>query len=176
MKICVTGKKNSGKSTFLNCIKNYDWEIYKADDFIHGIYKKGEIGYEFILNTFGDKYVNNIEVNRFELNKLVVNEEEAFKKLTNFTSKEIFKWIKSIDGEKLVFELAIYLNNEYFFKELFDKVIFIERNNNIVDEKHISKILATPINFSPDYVLENNSTLEEFIEKNNIFCKSLENY
>ncbi|MGL5640466.1 MAG: dephospho-CoA kinase [Mycoplasmoidaceae bacterium] len=176
MKICVTGKKNSGKSTFLNCIKDYDWEIYKADDFIHRIYKKDEIGYQFILDTFGQKYVTPIEVNRFELNKLVVSDNESFKKLTNFTSKEIFKWIKSIDGDKLVFELAIYLNNESFFKELFNKVIFIKRNNNLIDQNHISKLLVAPSNFSPDFILENNSTIEEFVEKNNIFCKSLKNY
>ncbi|MGL4617316.1 MAG: dephospho-CoA kinase [Mycoplasmoidaceae bacterium] len=176
MRICVTGKRNSGKSTFLNFMKNYNWEIYKADDFIHKIYKKNEIGYEFILNTFGQKYVTSTEVNRVELNRLVVSDNEALKKLTNFTSKEIFKWIKSIDGDRLIFELAIYLNNELFFKELFDKVILIKRNNNAINKNHISKLLVTPKNFSPDYILENYSTLKEFNEKINIFCNSLKNY
>lgn len=173
MKICITGKKNSGKSTFLNCLKKYNWEVYKADDFIHDIYKKDKIGYEFVLNNFGSKYVTPFEVNRSNLNKLLINDSESLRVLTKFTSKEIFKWIESLNGDKLAFELAIYLNNEKFFKELFDKVILIKRNNNYIEENHISKFLIEPKNFNPNYVLENNSTIEEFDEKNNIFCKSL---
>ena len=62
-----------------------------------------------------------------------------------------------------------------FFEKLFNKVILVERKNNPIDVTHISKFLTFPVNFKPDYVLENNSTIEEYIKNNNIFCKSLNN-
>ena len=64
MEICFTGDRKTGKTTFIDCIKKCNWEVYKADDFIHEIYKKNRIGYEFISNTFGLEYTTSIEVDR----------------------------------------------------------------------------------------------------------------
>ena len=40
MKICSTGYRNTGKPTFIDCIKKNNWDVYMADDFIHEVYKK----------------------------------------------------------------------------------------------------------------------------------------
>ena len=56
-----------------------------------------------------------------------------------------------------------------------NKVILSERWNKAIDVNHVSKSFTFPVNCKPDYVLENNSTIEEYIRNNNIFCKSLNN-
>ena len=62
-----------------------------------------------------------------------------------------------------------------FFAKLFNKVILVVRKNNRIVMTHITKFFSFPVNFKPDYVLENNSTIEEYIKNNNIFCQSLNN-
>lgn len=175
MKICLTGYRNTGKSTFIDCIKKYNWEVYMADDFIHEIYKKNRIGYEFISNTFGLEYTTSIEVDRIKLNELVLRDRESLIKLNEFCHKQIYEWIESLNGEKVIVELAIYMLSPSFFEKLFNKVILVERKNNPIDVTHISKFLTFPVNFKPDYVLENNSTIEEYIKNNKIFCETLNN-
>ena len=48
-----------------------------ADDFIHEIYKKNRIGYEFISNTFGLEYTTSIGVDRINLNEIVLRDRES---------------------------------------------------------------------------------------------------
>ena len=61
-----------------------------ADDFIHEIYKKNRIGYEFISHTFRLEYTTSIEVDRIKLNELVLRDRESLIKLNEFCHKQVY--------------------------------------------------------------------------------------
>ena len=91
MKIRLTGYSNTGKSTFIDCIKKYNCEVYMADDFLHEIYKKNTIGYDFISSTFRLEYTTSIEVHRIKLNELVLRDQESLIKLNEFCHTQIYE-------------------------------------------------------------------------------------
>ena len=62
-----------------------------------------------------------------------------------------------------------------FFEKLFNKVILVGRKNNPIDINHVCKFLTFPVNFKPEYVLENKSTIEGDIKNNRILCETLKN-
>ena len=80
-----------------------------ADDFIHEIHNKNRIGYEFISNTFGLEYTTSIEVDRTKLNELLLRDRESLIKLNEFCHTQIYERIESLNGEKVIAELAIYI-------------------------------------------------------------------
>ncbi len=171
MKICVTGKKGSGKSTFIKYLESINIVCYKADDYIHEIYKENKIGFNFILKEFGNEYIFDNKVNRKKLNELILNDKKALKKLNSFSVKTLIDWIKSLPNDCFI-ELGIYLNNSKKFKILFDKVILIKKENLKIDKNHISNILKVDKKTKFDYELENNNSIEDFYKSISLFYMS----
>lgn len=81
MKICITGKVGSGKTTAIEYLSSLGYTTYIADEYVHSIYKVGAIGYKKIAKSFGKEYVNEVEVDRKKLGKLVFSNPIALEKL-----------------------------------------------------------------------------------------------
>ncbi len=176
MIIAITGFKNVGKTTFLNYIKTMGQIVFNIDDFITDIYRYNEVGFLVIKNEFGKAFIKDIEVNREKLNKLVVDDQNEFIKLKKVISKLIVNYIKEIKEKNpdvnVFIEQATLINDiEGYYKNLYDKIIFIERENVILNMDHISKYLYLDRDkkFKYDYHFTNNRTIDEFKEKINKF-------
>ena len=100
MKICITGKPGSGKTYALEYFQSLGHNVFETDKYINEIYQKNAIGYELIKKTFGDQFVNNHEVDRQKLGRLVFSNEKILKKLSNLINPLIAKKIKSLDSRK----------------------------------------------------------------------------
>ena len=137
MIICITGKTGSGKTTLIEILSNKGYRIFETDAYIKEIYKKGEIGYNAILNSFGKEYVNEIEVDRKKLGKLVFNDKAKLDQLNSITLPIIRnKIIELKKTNSLIFvELAIYLNYKETFENLFDKVVLVRGSEEIENNK-----------------------------------------
>jgi dephospho-CoA kinase len=96
--IVVTGKSGSGKSTLLSYIRNNGSNVLILDDFVHELYKFGNIGYEEILKNFGKEFVTKTKVNRNKLRKLLFNDELALKKVNKIMHKIVSQKLNSLEG------------------------------------------------------------------------------
>lgn len=177
MLICVTGKMGSGKTTFLNFIANQGYKVFEADAYIREIYKKDGIGYNKIIETFGKEFVNETEVDRKKIGKLVFNNPQELDKLNKAILPLIINWIKEIkkNNDEAIVELAIYFNYIDKFEDLFDKIVLIKGKKEIEDKKVIEKDwdnkqnpIIDPIN--QDYIeIINNDSIQKLEENAQYF-------
>lgn len=129
MKICITGKPCSGKTTAMEYIKEAGYHTFVADEYVHSIYKVNKPGYNAIKKAFGSKYITNKEVNRKALGALVFKDKKALTKLNKIMNPLIAKAIKQLDNKKLWFiELATYIFYPQDFANLFDQVLLVFTN------------------------------------------------
>ncbi len=137
MLICLTGKTGSGKSTCLATIKKLGYSVFEMDQYIHDIYRVHQIGYELIRKEFGDIYVNDHEVDRKRLGQLVFNHKDQLEKLNKLMLPIMKQKIVDLKqkNEIIFVELAIYLNHEEYFKNLFDEVIQVVGKSEIENKK-----------------------------------------
>ncbi|MBQ0045423.1 MAG: dephospho-CoA kinase [Mycoplasma sp.] len=140
MKICITGKPCSGKSTAIEYIKKAGYNTFIADEYVHSIYKVNKPGYNAIKKAFGSKYITNKEVNRKALGSLVFKDKKALTKLNKIMNPLIAKAIKNLDDKKLWFiELATYIFYPADFANLFDQVLLVFTNKDWKQEYQSKK-------------------------------------
>lgn len=72
----VTGVIGSGKSTVCRLLESRGFCVISGDDITHELYKKGNLGYQKILDTFGPQFVNANEVSRPKLRALVLKNHQ----------------------------------------------------------------------------------------------------
>lgn len=131
MLYCITGKPGAGKSTLIKEFEKNGYEILIIDDYINEIYQSNEIGYQIIEKIFGSEYVNGKNVIKSKLKDLIMSNNDSFLKLNQEMWPIIKKRIQNIEkSNKIVFiELGIYPLDIAFFN-IFNKVIFLDRENN----------------------------------------------
>ncbi len=178
MKICVTGKIGSGKTTFINIAKDTKCNVFVADDFINETYKIGKPGFKKIIKEFGINLSNGSEIDKKKLLEVLLQDPiKNEKRLVKITNKLIYKAIKKLDKKLLWFvELGIYIKYEDYFKDLFDKVILIRGSENLTVEelskrkgrkilKNHPGLTADDSKTIFDELLINDGNLKEFKDK-----------
>ncbi|GHU46944.1 hypothetical protein FACS1894218_0330 [Bacilli bacterium] len=183
MLICVTGVAGSGKSTVLGILKRLKLNTFEMDKYVHQIYQRDDLGYKLIIDHFGKKYVNEQEVDRKTLGKLVFQDKKQLAKLNSVMIPIMQNKLVELISLKNTYyvELAVYLNHEKQFKKYFKKIILIkapkklEKNNLKQKFTHLNKFptknvgnLKNPIQINRikyDFLLENN-TDRKTLQKN----------
>ncbi|MDR1235232.1 MAG: dephospho-CoA kinase [Mycoplasmataceae bacterium] len=142
MLVCITGEIGSGKTEALKIIKEQGYHTYAMDDYIHEIYKKGNIGYNLIKKHFGSEFVNASCVARKKLGKLVFSNATKLKKLNQLTIPIMKSKLKEITEKSMLLfvEMGIYLYHESAFSKYFDKVIFINSKKSLKNKNFRKKI------------------------------------
>lgn len=127
--ICITGKIGSGKTEASKILIKNGYDVLIMDEYVHEIYKFNKIGYKQIKKHFGQQFVNESEVDRKKLGKLVFSDKKSLDKLNKIMIPIMKKKIESfIKNKSLSFvELGIYLDHEKEFSKYFDKVFLIKR-------------------------------------------------
>ncbi|MCF0218035.1 MAG: dephospho-CoA kinase [Malacoplasma sp.] len=177
--VCITGFMGSGKSQVMTFLQEMGYKIFLADEYVHQIYQKNEVGYETIKNNFGTEFVNDNEVDRNKLKELILSDVAQKKLLEKLLNKLIYQKINELKRtNQLIFvELATYLFFESYFADLFGKVIVVDaKNQNFKKnefkkfssiQKFLTKTVGNSKNathngvFWADYIVENVGSLVE---------------
>lgn len=76
-KIAITGGIATGKSTVIKMIKDLGYDVLSSDEIARRLTKKGEIGYNRILEAFGADILDETgEIDRRKLGDIVFNDSE----------------------------------------------------------------------------------------------------
>lgn len=170
MLILIAGRPNAGKTHCMTYLKQKYSNIFIVDDYVNSIYKFGEVGYELIKNNFGNEFVNNIEVDKNKLSKIILGNEKECQKLRNLIWPIIRDKLIEIKQTNLnyIVEMAIYaVDNENLFANIFDITIQIKAMFKLINEKNKFNQLYLHANKSFDYTIINkndNAYVEEIKE------------
>ena len=184
MLIGLTGGIASGKTTVSNILKDLGLKIINADKIAHELLKKGNKGYERVVNEFGEQILNeDEEINRDYLGKLVFNDEQKRNKLENLTHPLIIDQInekikENEDEEHLVIEAPLLY--EVGLEDMMDQVwvVYVNRKTQIkrlknrddLDLKEAKQRIDAQIPLEEkkekaDIVIDNNGTKQELKEQ-----------
>lgn len=185
MIIGLTGGIASGKSTAAAYLKQKGAEIIDADKIAHQISKKGEKGWEKVVNEFGEKILKeNKEFDREKLAKIVFSDPVKRKKLESLLHPIIIDKMKKKANEYLSQAKIVVFMAPLLFEtgidEFCDQVWLIDvdkeeqvrriiSRDGINREDAINRIKsqlppAEKVKRS-DVVIDNNGSIEELKEK-----------
>ena len=185
MNIALTGKIASGKSTLLGMFKEAGYDVLSSDEVVKNLYLNEEVTHniESLLKiSFGSKVVN-----KDILRKHLLDNPKDKKKLEKYVhalvKKEIESFLAKSKSKIRVVEVPLLFESK--LDVLFDTIIVTD-----IDEKKQEKLLENRDGFKSNdlkeinstnkidenknkasYLISNNSTKEEFVNK----CEKLIN-
>lgn len=184
--IGLTGGIACGKSVVSDIFEKQGIPIIDTDIISRKVMKEGEDCYKELVASFPDA-VENGTLSRFLLKNIVFNDKQKLAILNSITHKYIKEeTIKEIEKQNSVAVIVVPLMFESGFDKLCDCIVCVsanknERINRIISRDNISEELAENIIKSQlsdqerraksDYVIENNSSIEDLINQVNQVLK-----
>lgn len=184
IKIAITGNIASGKSQVEKILEDYGYKVFDTDKIAHDVLNK-------ITEFYGYDVFTNGKIDRKKLGKIVFSNTELKQKLEAIVHPEVKSKIKELfkkhNKDKYIF-ISVPLLYETGFETLFDKVMLIcaDKNlqikrlisrNNFTEQEALSRINSQLKQeekiAKADYVIENNTTLEDLKNNVNLFLKTL---
>lgn len=176
LKFAIVGNIASGKSTVENELMQKGFKVFDTDKLSHSILENSKD--EVIQEFDGLDIVENGEISRAKLGKIVFNNKNLKEKLENIIypklKDKILKIFDENSSEKFVF-ISIPLLFEVGWQNLFDKILFVKtddeirlnrlmKRNSYSKDEAMARILAQipqaeKIKKS-DFIICNNGTLE----------------
>ena len=169
-KIAITGNIAAGKSVVENILRDKGYIVYDADKIAHEILANSQE----VRQTFSEfDILENGEISREKLGKLVFNNNELRKKLENIIHPQVKNFITELKDD-LVF-VAVPLLFEANMQDLFDKIIFVSApqeirlkrlmaRNNLTEQEAMVRINAQESEEEKikksDFVIVNDGALE----------------
>lgn len=188
MIIALTGGIATGKSSLSNILKEKKYKVVDADLIARDLANKSTILKE-LSKAFGKDIVDNKQLNRAYLREIVFNDEKKLNVLNDIMHPKIIKKIKEEIEEnknKKILFLDIPLLFETKLEYLANKILLVTCDeeiqiNRLMKRDNINLDLALNMinkqmalkekeNLS-DYIIYNNSTLEELEDKIDIFLE-----
>lgn len=179
LKVAITGNIASGKSVVEKILREKSYKILDADNVAHDLLKNEQVKNQIVLEFSGYDILENNEISRQKLGKIVFGDDNLRKKLESIlhplVKDEIKRFFHRNSGEKIAFA-SIPLLFEAKFEPLFDKTVLIYADDNIRLERLINRN-NLPLEYAKsrmkiqmsqdkkislaDYVIYNNGTLED---------------
>lgn len=177
MRVGVTGIYSSGKGTVCEIFEELGASVIDTDIIARKIVEPGERAYSEIVETFGEKYLNEDKtLNRRALAFDIFKDEEKVKKLNSITHPAILERSMTLSSDNSkIYMINTPLLFESGFDKYMDKTITvvasteqaiergIKRDN--LTEKEIIERLNNQISLNEkiersDYVIDNSKSLE----------------
>ena len=186
--IGLTGGIACGKSVVSDIFEKQGIPIIDTDIISRKVMSEGQDCYSEVVSNFPDA-IENGSISRSLLKKIVFNDKQKLAILNSITHKYIKQeTIKEIEKQNDIAVVVVPLMFESGFDKLCDCVICVsadknERINRIVNRDNISRELAENIINSQlsdeereaksDYIIANNSSVEDLTNKANKVLKSI---
>ncbi len=189
--IGITGSIACGKSTVSNYLRDKGYTIIDADKLGHTALTDNEVR-ERLEKSFGLRIIENNEISREKLGKLVFGNEENLKILNSIVHPYIRKQILQLQeihsDERLVF-LDIALLFEARFEDLVEKIIVVHvdekiqlarlmSRNSLSKEQAMfrieSQMSSKDKSILGNYVINNGGTIEGTYKKIDLIIEELE--
>lgn len=181
----LTGGIASGKTTVSNYFKKLKVDVVDADEIAHEIMRAGQPVVGEIAAYFGEEILlENGEINRERLGKIVFESDEKREKLNQIVQKKIRKKIKEerdklLDKELIVLDIPLLYEQSY--EDLVDQVMVVsvketaqkkrlmDRNSQLTEEDAMNRI-ASQMSLKEkvrkaDIVIDNNGSIENTMEQ-----------
>ena len=183
IKIAIVGNIASGKSVAEKILSKY-FTVFYSDAITHEIL-------DSLTEFYGLDVFTNNKIDRLKLGKLVFSDSDIKNKLEKLLhpmiKNKIIEIFKQYENEDVIF-VSVPLLFEAGFEDIFDKILFISADENIRLKRLISRNNLSEgdakkrinaqesetqkLNKS-DFVIYNNSTVEEFEKQILIFIREL---
>lgn len=192
-KIAITGNIASGKSALEKLIAAKGFKVFDSDDIAHDLISHDPQVIEGIKKAFKKHDILNEDgsISRSKLGKIVFKDKSLLIKLEEIIhpviKHKIADFFNATKNEKVIF-ISVPLLFEKNFRELFDSVILVKADESIrlqrlmdkgvFDLKHAKARMAAQMSqdkkiILSDYVIDNNSTVEELEKQLNSVLKKL---
>ena len=191
LNIGITGSIACGKSTVSNYLKEKGYTIIDADKLGHIALTSEDVKTK-LAEKFGDNILENNEISREKLGKLVFGNDENLKILNSIVHPYIRKIILQLQkmhrDERLVF-LDIALLFEAGFEDLVEKIIVVHvdekiqltrlmSRNSLSKEQAMyrieSQMNSKDKSILGNYVIDNSGTREETYKQIDLIIEELE--
>ena len=184
MVLGITGISGSGKHTSAKYFEKKGWVILDADKIAHYLYRPYTGVWKAVVDEFGEKILNQDDtINRVKLGQMVfdpASEGVALKKLNNIMHPYVKRWIEneihrqcrrkanvvvvaalwSESGIEGVCEKTLLIKAEPEFR-----MKRIQSRDGISAETYNMRVKAQAEPEKPDFVVENNGTIDELNKK-----------
>ncbi|MGG7048541.1 MULTISPECIES: dephospho-CoA kinase [unclassified Campylobacter] len=132
----VTGSIGSGKSTFVNLLKNAGFSIIDSDLISHEMLENSQ---NEVIEKFGSHILQNGKISRKKLGAIVFNDKAKLKELEKILHPKISAKItmqsEILEQQKKPFFVDIPLFFEGLSEKNFDKVIVVYAPENLLIER-----------------------------------------
>lgn len=185
----VTGSIGSGKSTFVDMLKERGFSVIDADKISH---LELENSKDEVINKFGIKILNNGKIDRKKLGEVVFNDKNELKWLENLLHPKIQSTINLKCRELESLNKPYFVDIPLFYEGLtrykFNKIvvvyapkdILIERvmKRNLLDFNSAKNRVELQIDIeqkrkNADFVIDNTKDLEHLKEKTDEFLNQI---
>ncbi|MFT5749180.1 MAG: dephospho-CoA kinase [Ancylomarina sp.] len=135
LSIGLTGGIGSGKSLVANFFKLLGISVYISDVEAKSLMQTNSLIRESLIEAFGEKvYCNSGELNRFELAKIIFNNDDALKKVNSIVHPQVRmhyqEWLLKHLGEPYVIQESAILFDTGLYNN-FDKIITVTADKEI---------------------------------------------
>lgn len=139
-KIAVTGGIASGKTTVCQMFKEMGAAVFFADEIVHELFSNRKL-IEKIMSEFGEKILQNGQIDRNALGDLVFKDPQKLKRLEAILHPMVLDRIEEeyVKAKGLFFVAEIPLLYEIGFEERFDIVVAVIADEKIAKKRFMAK-------------------------------------
>ena len=146
LKVGLTGGIGSGKTTVSRVFADKNFIIFNSDDIAKNIIKTDIETKKSIINFFGSKSFNGIDLNLIYISEVIFSDPKKLDLLNSIVHPKVFekfkKFVKKNLKSKILVESAILFESNFY--KLMDYNILlkspkIERINRIINRDNLSR-------------------------------------
>jgi dephospho-CoA kinase len=194
IKVGITGGIGTGKTTAANLFKEKGYQVFSADDIAKEIMVSDESVIEKIKTEFGEESFQDGELNKKYLAENVFSDEAKILLINSIVHPPTLEKIETGMNEALMKENIVFAESalifEAEFETMFDYIILVTSTDEnkierVMKSRKISReeVIKRINNQMPDdekrkgsdFVIENNSTLEDLKSKAEFILSLIEN-
>ena len=189
--IGLTGPSGAGKGEICRVFADSDALIIDTDSIAHNVIKRGQPAYDLVLLEFGEDILDvNAEISRKKLGAIVFNDKAALTRLSSivhrFVKAECERTIKNFKGDLIVIDAPVLI--EAGMQTMCDIVVGVFADDTLrkarimardgISEHDTQRRISSQMKQENlrqyvDFVIENNSTLNELQNRIDLLLKTV---